>query len=106
MLADGFTFTIRIGGEIDRLGSFRGLLQIGNNPFVVTLFRIRDNFVFRLKIILNIDAQTFRRQIFDVPDRGLHDEVLAQIFIDCFRLGRRFDDYEILCHYDYVPVTH
>src|SRR6185295_7999487 len=33
-----------------------------------------------------------------MPDRGLHDEVLAEIFIDRFRLGGRFYDYEILGH--------
>jgi hypothetical protein len=33
-----------------------------------------------------------------VPDRGHHDEVLAEIFIDCFRLGGRFNYYEILGH--------
>ena len=37
-----------------------------------------------------------------MPDRGLHDEVLAEIFIDRFRLGGRFDDYEIFCHYKSV----
>src|SRR5256885_2050005 len=41
-----------------------------------------------------------------MPDRGLHDEVLAEIFIDRFRLGGRFDDYEILCHYGFTPATH
>jgi hypothetical protein len=34
-----------------------------------------------------------------MPDRGLYDEVLAEIFIDRFRLGGRFDYYEIFCHY-------
>ena len=55
---------------------------------------------------MHVDAQALGRQIFDMPDRGLHDEVLAEIFIDRFRLGGRFDDYEILCHYGFTPATH
>ena len=99
VLADGFAFSIRVSGEIDRV-SFPGrLLKIGNDLPIVALLGIRDDLVFRLEIVLHIDAQPFGRQIFDMPDRGLHDEVLAEILIDCFRLGRRFDYYQILCHY-------
>ena len=32
--------------------------------------------------------------ILDVAERGFDDEVFAQIFSDCFRLRRRFDDDE------------
>ena len=106
MLTDRFAFSVGVGGQIDCLGGFRRLLQIGHDLTVVSLFRIGNDFVFRLKVVLDIDAQPLRRQIFDMPDRSLHDEVFAEIFIDSFRLGRRFDNYEILCHYDSAPVTH
>ena len=99
VLADRFAFTIRVGGQINCRGSLGGLLQIGNNLFVVALLRIGNDFVFRLEIILHVDAQALRRQILDMPDRGHHHEVLAEIFIDCFRLGGRFDYDEILGHY-------
>jgi hypothetical protein len=106
VLANCFAFTIRVSGQVDRIGFFRRLFQIGNNLFVVALFRVGDDLVLGLEVILDIDPQTFGRQIFDMPDRGLHDEVLAEIFIDRFRLGRRFDNYEILCHLPSLPVTH
>ena len=99
MLTDRFAFTIRVGGEINGSGGLGGLLQIGNNPFVVAFLRVGNDFVFRLKMILHIHAETFRRQVFDMPDRGHHNEVLAQVFIDRFRLGGRFDYDEVLCHY-------
>src|ERR1051326_7177236 len=72
-----------------------------NNLLVVTLLRIRNDLVFRLKVVLNVDTKALRWQIFDMPDRGLHDEVLAEILIDRLRLGRRFDNYEILSHYTF-----
>src|SRR5690606_3640664 len=39
------------------------------------------------------------RQITDMADTGLYDEVLAQVLVDGFCLGRGLDDYQILCHY-------
>src|SRR6266404_3677617 len=41
-----------------------------------------------------------------MPDRGHHDKVLAEVFIDRFRLGGRFDYDEILWHYLFKSVTH
>ncbi len=99
MLADRFAFAIRVGREKDRVGGFRGLLQIRHDFPVVALLGVGDDFVMRLEIILDVDAQVFRGQILDMPDRGHHDVVLAEIFIDSFRLGRRFDDNQVLCHY-------
>ncbi len=91
VLADRFAFAIRVSGKIDRVGGLRSLLQIRNDLLVVTLLGVGNDFVMRLEIILDVDAQVFRRQILDMPDRGHHDEVLAEIFIDRFRLGGRFD---------------
>ena len=91
-------FTIRVSGQIDCRGSLGGLLQIGNNLLVIALLTVGDDFVFRLEIILDVYAQALRRQILDVPDRGHHDEVLAEIFIDRFRLGGRFDYDEVFWH--------
>src|SRR5712671_1320178 len=41
-----------------------------------------------------------------MPDRGHHDEVLTEVFIDRFRFGGRFDYDEILWHCYSIPVTH
>ena len=92
MLANRFAFAVRVGGKINRGGGLRGLLQIRHDFLVVALLGIGNDFVMRLEIILDVHAQVFRGQILDMPDRGHHDVVLAEIFIDRFRLGRRFDD--------------
>ena len=38
MLADRFTFAIRVGGKINRFGFFRSLLQFRNDLLVVSFF--------------------------------------------------------------------
>ena len=93
MLADRFAFTIRVSGEIDGVSFFGGLLQLGNDLLVVALFRIGNYFVGRFEIVFDVNAQAFRRQIFDMADRGHHQIVLSEIFIDRFRLGGRFNYY-------------
>ena len=40
-----------------------------------------------------------------MPDRGLNEIVLSEIFIDRFRLGGRFNYYEIFCHSIRFPIA-
>ena len=84
---DGFALAVRIGCEVDRIGRLRQLLQLGEN----FLFAGNDD-VFGVEVILDIDAQGALGQVLDVAKRGLDRETLAQIFLDGFRLARRFDD--------------
>ena len=70
-----------------KLERYRKLAEPG-----LALLGVGNDFVMRLEIILDVHAQVFRRQILDMPDRGHHDVVLAEVFIDRFRLGGRFDD--------------
>jgi hypothetical protein len=93
VLADRFTFSIRVSREINCASFFGRLLQLGNNLFVVPFPGIRNYFVGRFEIIVDINPQAFGRQIFDVSYRGLNQIVLSQIFIYRLRLRRRFNYY-------------
>jgi hypothetical protein len=57
MLADGFAFTIRVSGEIDRVSALRRPFQIGNDLLIVTLFRVGNDLVFRFEVVLDVDPQ-------------------------------------------------
>jgi hypothetical protein len=91
MLADGLAFSIRVSSEIYRVRFLRSLLQFCNDLFIISLASVGDNFVSGLEIMLDINTQRFRGQIFNVAYRGFNQIVLPQVFIDCFRLGGRFD---------------
>ena len=87
MRRDGFAFAIRIGREIDRIHPDRQLLQPGNN----FLFARNDD-VFGLEVVLDVDPERALGQILYVAERSLDGESLAQIFLDGLRLGGRLDD--------------
>ena len=87
MSSDGFAFAVRVRREIDGVRRGRQLLQLGDDFF----FAGNDDVV-GLEIIINIDTESALGQIFDVPERGFDREALTQIFLDSFRLGRRFDN--------------
>jgi len=89
MCGDGFAFTVRIRGEIDSVHTSGQLLQPGNN----FLFAGDDD-VFGFEVVLDIHAESALGQIFDVPERGLNGVAFAQILLNGFRLGGRFDDDE------------
>src|SRR5438477_4903178 len=89
MRSDGFAFAVRVRGEIDGVRVAGELLQAGNN----FLFAGDDD-VFGLEVVLYIHAERTLGQIFDVPERGLNGVAFAQILLNGFRLGRRFDDDE------------
>jgi hypothetical protein len=91
MLADCFAFAVRVSCEIDSVCFFGGLLQLGNDLFIITLSSIGNYFIGRFEIVVNINSQSFRRQIFNMTYRGLNQIVLTQVFINCLGLCRRLN---------------
>ena len=82
-----FPFSIRVGCEIDAVRSARCVRQTANDvlfPFGID--------VFRLEIVLNINAERVHGQIADMPCGGVYAIFAFQVFGDGFRLGRRLYD--------------
>ena len=80
MLADRFAFPIRVGSEKDTPCSLRRSAE-----FFDDFFFPGDEFVDGFEIVIEINSQLALGQILHVAERSLHDEVLAQIFIDRVR---------------------
>ena len=93
MLADCLALSVGVSGEIYGVGVFCRFLQFSNDALVVTLFGVGDYFVGRLEVVLDINAQSFGRQIFDMAYRSFNKIVLSQVFIYGLRLRRRFNYY-------------
>ena len=89
MRGNGFAFAVRVRGEIDGVHAKRQFLQLGNN-----LLFAGDNDVFGFEVVIDVHTEGALGQIFDVPERGLDGVAFAQIFLNGFRLGGRFDDDE------------
>src|SRR5262249_35197975 len=77
MLADCFAFASVGGCGINRFSFFCGLLQFRNDLLVVSFLRVRDELVRRLEVVIYIDSESLRRQIFDMAYRGLNQIVLS-----------------------------
>ena len=84
---NSLAFTVRVRRQIDRIHRGRQLLQLGQN-----LFFSRDDDVVSLEVVAGIHPQSALGQIFHVAERGLDSKSLSQIFLDGFRLSRRFDN--------------
>src|SRR5215470_17449241 len=89
MRGDGLAFAVRIRRQINVVGRERQLLQLGQD-----LFFTRDDDVFGFEFVVDIDTEIALGQIFHMAERSFDRESLAQIFLDGFRLGGRFDDDE------------
>src|SRR5262249_11533271 len=89
VVADFPALAVWVGRGGGGLGRLPPLFYISDNLFLAGHY-----FIGRLEIVFDVHAEALLRQILDVADRGDDFEVLAQIFIDCLRLRRRFDDYE------------
>ena len=87
MRGDGFAFAVRVRRQKDVVGRLRQLLQPGEN-----LLFARDDDVFGIEFVLDIDAQRALGQVFHVAQRGLDREPFAKIFLNGFRLGGRLND--------------
>ncbi len=83
MPGDGFTFTVGIGCEVNRVGRFRGLLQIRHD-----LLLAFQDLIGRLKIIFYVDPEFALGEILDVTHRGADVIITAQIFFNGLHLGR------------------
>src|SRR3990170_1342367 len=107
MPRDRFTLAVLIRCEIELARVGQELFQL---PDLITLLTRED--VQRFEIVIDIhpearprltlvgsrDLGRGRREIADMPDRGLHDEVLAEDLGDRLRLRRRLDDHEGFGH--------
>ena len=51
-----------------------------------------------LEIVLGIDCAFLGNEITHVAIGGQHLEILAEVFLDGLRLGRRFHDDQVGCH--------
>src|SRR5579862_298831 len=87
--ADCLSFAVRIGSQINVICFARRGLQ-----FTDQFFLGGNGDVSGFKILFQVNAQVFLGQIHHVAHTGLDDVLRPQIFIDGFRLGGRFDDYE------------
>ena len=91
MPGDGLALAVGVGGQIDLLGSLRGLGQfLHHRPRAF----VAGHDVDRLEVILDIDRKLGFVEVAHMPHRGLDGIALAQIAADRARLGRRFDDHQ------------
>ena len=88
----GLAFAVRVGREIDDGGLLAGGLQFVNQ---FLLFLDRD--VLRRKAVFDIHAKLTLGQVTQMPHRGGHAIIAAQIFFNGFCLGRRFHNHQFLC---------
>ncbi len=93
MEADGFALAIRVSRQVHGVGALGGRFQLCDQ----LLFAF-DHLVNRLEIVVDVHRQILLGQILHVAQRGLHRVVFAQVLPNRFRLRRRLDDDEILCH--------
>jgi hypothetical protein len=87
---DGFSFAVRVGGQIDGGGVGGGGLE-----FVKHLLLATDDHILGLEVVLDFDAHLGRGQVYDVPDRREDFVVLAEVTLDRLGLGGRLDDDQV-----------
>ena len=90
--ADGLSFAIRVGRDVDRVGLLRGGLQLADD----LLFSF-ENLVLREEGLL-VDAELALREIADVADGRFDDVILPDELVDRLRFRGRLDDDEVLGH--------
>ena len=84
---DRLALAVRVGCEVDEI-AFADLAADLFDDFIFSL----DRHIFRLEIVLNIDAHFLFRQIAQMPHRRLDHIVRPQVFADGLGLGRRLHD--------------
>ena len=87
MPGDGLALAIGVGGQIQRLG-FAQCLGDGFDVLFVALY----DAVAHAEVVGRIDRAFLGDEVAHVAIGGEHLEILAQVFLDGLRLGRRFDD--------------
>ena len=93
MPGNGLPFAIWISRQIERLG-LGGCFGDGIDMTLVLV----DQLILHREIVRGVNGSFLGDQIAHMAVRGQNLEILAQIFFDCFRLGRRFDDNQIFTH--------
>ena len=97
MPGNGFTLSIRVGRQIEGLGLFKRF-GYGLDMALIAF----DDFVFHREVVIRVDGALFGDQVSDVTVGGQDLKVLAQIFLDGFRFGRRFYNDKIATHSDRI----
>ncbi len=88
---DRLPFAVGVGSEVDHAGRLGPLLEVLDE-----VGPIGENAVGRRPVVLDVDAEPALREIADMPLARNHFEIVAEIFVDRLRLGRRLDDDEAL----------
>ena len=90
MPADRLALAIGVGREdqaVGALGGVRNLLQ--------PLRLVGIKLPLHCKAVVGIDRAVLRRQVADMAITGQHLEIATEIFLDRFRLCRRFHNYQL-----------
>ena len=87
MRGNRLTLAVRVRRQVNCIDGQSQLFQLGYN-----LFLAGNHDVLGLETILNIHPESTFGQIFDVAERGLDSEALAQVFLDGLHLPRRLND--------------
>ena len=90
MPGDRLALAIRVGGEDQPLGVLERRGDVGD-----PLGRPAVDLPGHGEILVGPHRAVLGRQVADMAVGGKNREVLAEIFVDGFRLGRRFDDDDI-----------
>ena len=90
---DRLALAVGVGRQVDVVGLLGLRLD-----FLEHLRLAGDDVVLGLEVVVDGDPESALGQIHHMADRRDDLKVGAQIALDGFRLGRRFNYYEVLCH--------
>ena len=90
MPGDRLSLAIRVGCEDELLGAFDGARDLGDLFGAAAL-----DLPFHGEVAVGLHRAVLGRQVADMPERGDHLVVGAQVFVDRLGLGRRLDDEEL-----------
>ncbi len=93
MPGDRLALAVRVSGQIKAIGLFQ---RLGDGIDMLAVFV--DDLVLHGKIVLGIDGTLFRHKVAHMTIGGQYLKVLAEIFLNGLRLGRRFHDHEMFAH--------
>ncbi len=91
---DRFALAVRVGRENHAVGVLDGGGDVGE-----ALAGLAIDLPQHRKIIVGIDRAVLGGQVADMAEGRVDVVVVAQIFVDCLGLGRRFDDHDLHAKY-------
>ena len=97
---DRLALAVRVGRQVERLG----FLQRARDGVDVALVLL-EHLVLHGEAVVGVDRAFLRHQVAHVAIGGEHLEVLAEVLLDGLRLGRRFDDDEVVSHSSVCEVV-